>query len=322
MKTRHRPISNHWASSESSRVLPVQHPRGITKVEVIAVITVVLVGVVVWFALRWRTEMRESVGQWQDAAMARSIHQAMVIWAGSNKNHYPLPSEFDRSDFTVADKGRAKDTSANIISILIFNGNITPETCRSFNESNPNIKVHANYQTNRPPTAVDPTKALWDPAFSADFADGKVSNLSFAHMLPSDGRLDHYKDTMKADEAVVANRGPEITGMTDADGAVVSPTFANGDSTRFHQFTISSKASRGYWSGNVVYNDNHVDFVKNYLAPGKRTTATEFFYDKSGNKRPDLLFYDEPDDPLSSNNFLGIFIKAGDTTAAFKAIWD
>ena len=42
----------------------------------------------------------------------------------------------------------------------------------------------------------------------------------------------------------------------------------------------------------------------------------------TGKKLPDLFCHDEPDDPKAANDFLGIFLKAGDTPADFKAAWD
>ncbi|MCH8930716.1 MAG: hypothetical protein IIA98_07360, partial [Proteobacteria bacterium] len=42
----------------------------------------------------------------------------------------------------------------------------------------------------------------------------------------------------------------------------------------------------------------------------------------SGAVRADVIFYDEPDDPGGMNAFLSIFVTAGKTREAFRAIWD
>lgn len=54
--------------------------------------------------------------QIKDATQIRGIHQG--IWAQNNADKYPLPSEVDKSDMTVADRGKLKDTTSNIMSLL------------------------------------------------------------------------------------------------------------------------------------------------------------------------------------------------------------
>lgn len=263
---------------------------------------------------------RESAKKAKDAANVRSIHQAFVIWAGSNKDSYPLPSAIDKSNFTVADKGKAKDTSANIMAVLIFNGNIVPETCVSPLENNPTITSHVKYDNASPKAAINPAKACWDPTFNADFTSGKPSHLSYAHQQLTGGRALMWRDTLDASEAILSTRGPEMTGVTVQDQFTAQPTYANASSNTFK--FCPQTGTKGWWSGNVVFNDNHVEFIKDHFAPGQPTATGKQYLDKNDKKLPDMAFFDEPDDPKSGNNFLGIFIKAGDTPAAFKAIWD
>ena len=66
-----------------------------------------------------------------------------------------------------------------------------------------------------------------------------------------------------------------------------------------------------------------MDFLRNWLVPGKPCVSRERTYGAADGKQwPDVWCYDEPDDPKSVNDYLGIFIKAGETPADFKAVWD
>ena len=238
------------------------------------------------------------------------MHQGLVLWRQSNSDEYPLPSLIDLKDETVAAQGREKDTTANIFSMLIHSSFITPELCVSPLETNPAIRVHETYAFSEPPAAVNPKKALWDPAFSVDFTGGKTGNLSYAHMLPADERLERtWMNTFDASQAVVGNRGPEIKGFTTQGGTRTYTMPKKSNTYLIH-------GGKTTWEGNIAYNDNHVNFETS-LTPAETT-----YKDATGAKQRDCLFFDETDDPSGINNFLGIFTKAGATKAEYGATWD
>jgi hypothetical protein len=278
-------------------------------IELVVVVVVVLIIVGILFPAF--AISRQSRRQFKDATQVRGIHQGLVLALPQNDDSYPLPSRLDRRDTTVAAQGREKDTTANIISILIYNGFIGPELCVSPAESNSKIRVMGGYSYSNPRAAVSPSMALWDPAFSADFAGGKVGNLSYAHTLPADERLKKtWANTFQATEAAIGNRGPEIVSMSTAGGGrTFTPRLADSNTYRIH-------GGRTTWEGNISYNDNHVAF-ETRLDP-----EASPYKDAAGKERFDCLFFDEPDDPNGTNNFLGIFTKAGATGAEYKAIWD
>lgn len=264
---------------------------------------------------------RRSARQLKDATQIRGIGQALITWAQNNNDQYTLPSELDKHDQTVAEVGRAKDTSANIMSILIYNGFLPTEMLISPVETNPKIKPFDTFEAFEPKAAVKPANALWDPAFNADFTGEKDAGLSYAHLQPAGTRRDRWSNTFNAMEAIASMRGPEIAGLATAEDKSITPKFANEKSNTFGMFTKDKTA----WSGNVGYNDNHVSFLADVLAPGKAIAFDPLgrnYADAEGVDRTDLMFYDEPDDAKSVNDYLGIFIKAGDAPADFKAIWD
>ena len=283
--------------------------RGITAIEVVVVIVIVVVAVGLLLPYLGRTG-HGNIRPLRDSTQVRGIHQGMVLWAQDHGDVYPLPSRIDLNNDTVAVEGRAKDTTANIISILIHANYFSPELCVSPAESNPAIRVHDAHSFAEPATAVNPKKALWDPAFSADFTGGKTGNLSYAMMLPADERLEKtWKNTFSATQAVLGNRGPLVTGV-GAKKSGREYTLAKTSNT----FLIHG--GRTTWEGNIAYNDNHVNFETS-VAP-----EMTLYKDAAGTEQRDCLFLDEADDASKINNFLGIFVTAGATKAEHGAIWD
>ncbi len=284
--------------------------RGLTIVEVIVVIFVIVLVIGILLPAFGRPH-RDGGRQIKDSTQVRGIHQGMVLWAQDNKDVYPLPSLVDLKDDTVVEQGREKDTTANIMSLLIFNGFFSPELCVSPAEANGNIKTCGNYSYSNPAGTVNPAKALWDPAFAADFTGGRTGNFSYGHMLPADVRLEKtWNNSFQATEAVIGNRGPQMKAVGGEGGhatlGVVDP--------KTNTYLIHG--GRRTWEGNIAYNDNHVSF-ETRLDP-----ESTVYKDAAGKEWFDCLFFDEQDDPKQTNNFLGIFTKAGVTGAEYKAIWD
>lgn len=251
-----------------------------------------------------------SEAEMRDTDHVRAIHRGMIDFAQNNGGSYPLPSVMDKAGGTVKEKGDEKNTTSNIISILIYNGFFGPDVCISPAEVNGNIKAYGAYQYSKPPKAVTPAMALWDPGFSSDFSQGRTGGFSYAHTLPSRSRLDvNWKYNFNAMTPVVCNRGPNVTGVEiKGDGA--EPRFEGKSNTlRIH-------GPADTWDGMVAFNDNHVNFLHTPWQRGQTYTT------KTGERRPDVFFYNEPDDGADTNDMVGNFIKAGGATGDFKPIWD
>lgn len=282
--------------------------RGLTLVELVGVIIVAVI--VSGVLLVGVTPRRHGCGRhMKDAVQVRGIQQAMAVWANSNNGLFPLPSKIDAANATVPEEGAAKDTTANILSILIYTGGISPELTISAAESNTwGIVMDDDYEFDAPKAAVDPANALWDPAFSSDFTGGKVSNNSFAHITPTGER---WRDTFLSWQPVIGNRGPEIASITrDALGRV-KPTYVDTDSN-----TFLIHGARNSWEGSVAYNDNHVNFEVRVDPEGVTYAAAD------GRKLTDCLFFREADDPKVDNVLMSLWVKGGDTPLEFKGIWD
>lgn len=264
---------------------------------------------------------RAAARQQKDAVQIRAVLQSMIIWANNNNGKFPLPSAIDTADDTVDLKGRAKDTTANILSIMIFNGLIAPELCISAAEVNRNIKVDGTYEYDRPKAAVRPDKALWDPNFNADFTKEQVANNSFAHLQPSDGRLPRWTDSLDALVPVLGNRSPEIERVERTGDDAAGWTY--GVTAKKDSLTLRIHGPSDTWEGNIGFADGHVEFVTR-IAPEGRVEDNKWlaYTTREGKKFLDTYFFDEDDDRDGSNACLGIFTAAGSSPKDFRGIWD
>jgi hypothetical protein len=296
---------------QTRRVFPSRnrpfHRPGLTKTEIIIIIAVVCVFgamvLVCGFAailLPALGKARASARQLKDSTQVRGMVQAMIVWSSNNQT-YPLPSEIDLKNTTVSDPGNLKDTTGNILSVMIFNGNISPEICISPAESNSALKTYETYEYSNPKAAAKPADALWDPAFRGTPADAPrggvsgVGNQSYAHTLPFGQRRKQWSDTFNSTEAVFGNRGPTYVATDEAKSSprwalLPGPTGTSSNTLLIH-------GGRTTWEGNIGYNDNHVNFelsptpswvtmATGPTAPGKRNTGGA----------PDNLFVNETDE--------------------------
>lgn len=264
---------------------------------------------------------RANARQRQDSAQLRSLGQSLVVWCNSNQSNYPFPSKLDMGDATVPESGVAKDTTANIFSIMLWIGHYTPEMLVSPLETNPNIRPDNDFAMTNPPAAVRPADALWDPAFNADFTDPtKPGNMSYAHLMLQGKRRDRWSDTFSSEEAVMSTRGPRVTGVTYAADGDVSGV---GQPAKSNTYLFLAPHDR--WAGHVFYNDGHVALERSVITNsygytpegGRRAGNTD-----GDGKRADVLFFNEPDDPTGHNLFLSIFTKMGETPEECVSIWD
>lgn len=246
----------------------------------------------------------------RDGSQVRGLHQGLVLFAQGNRDEYPLPSHYDKNNTTINPgslPAESKDTTANVFSTLIYNGFFSPELCVSPAEQNGDIVQDTDYQQSAPKAAAKPEQALWDPAFSADFSDGKTSNFSYAQTHFMGARRAVWSNTFQSTQAAVGNRGPRVTGLSTR----LDPILENPKST-----TLLIHGGRTTWEGNIAYNDNHVNF--------ETTMSPESTPYPTANKQsqPDCLFFDETDDASTVNNLLTVITTNGSADGDTTTIWD
>jgi prepilin-type N-terminal cleavage/methylation domain-containing protein len=270
-----------------------------TLIELLVVIAIIalLIGIL----LPALGKARQRANQLKDSTQVRSILQGMVVFAGNNRDNYPLPSRVDKNDKTITVGGqiataREKDTTGNMFSILISQGIIETEICVSATETG-DFEQYEDYQYDAPTGGVGggqgmPTEALWDPNFRATKADyfyddGErsanrataptndlnrylgVGNFSYAHTPPFLLRASQWANTFDALEPALANRGPVYelngngdTGTWDLFDDTNTPVGQYGENPQGQSsVTLTTGGSRTEWSGNIGFNDAHVDYV-------------------------------------------------------------
>jgi hypothetical protein len=280
-----------------------------TLLEVLVCVFVLLLIFLVAFVIPHGHPGRQAARQLKDSSQVRGVLQALVLFALSNNDIYALPSAIDIENDTVPELGTAKDTSASIYSLLMWSGLVTKELLVSPAETG-NVKMYQGYESSSPQAAVNPAKALWDPAFRADFTGKEPGGVSYAHMLPGGTRKQQWANTFNNTQVAVSNRGPRINSITYNDDGSIDTIDSDKDSVTY-QFH-----GRPTWTGNIGYNDNHVKFEQS-MSPKEIT-----YQNAQGKVMADTIFYDEPDDPAGTNAFLSLFITAGDTRSDFTSIWD
>lgn len=311
---------------------------GFTLIEVGALIVTGGVGAAVVSVCQPLREARATARQLKDQTQVRGIHQSMVVYAGSNRDLFPLPSEIEKTGETV-DAGQVDDPSLaprldstrNIFSILVMHAFNTVEQFVSPSEANGQIEAYAGYQFDEPAAAAGrPVMALWDPAFRATPEDTAVGTgqtadspggFSYAHAIPLGERREMWGNTFGSSEAALGNRGPsyELTGdATDGVWSLVqnerAPDATYDKAMGTTSYTLLIHGTRDAWEGNVVMNDNACYY---FDEPAPRGLVFTFEglgnSSRGGLERPDNLFVRENDgtrmpaaDALSNDQVFGI----------------
>ncbi len=300
--------------------------KGFTLIELLVVIAIIalLIGIL----LPALGKARASARQLKDQTQVRGIVQAMALWAQNNSDQYPLPSTLDKNDDTdpnIDSKSNPKvafqkDTTRNILSVMIFNGNIPTEICVSPAESNGAVEVYTKYEQNQPKDAKasDKTKALWDPSFQGTPLDKATpshsdntdkSHNSYAHTPPFGKQRVKWTNSFNATETCFGNRGPMYDGNA-TDGWTLITGAGAKDACGKNSNTLLIHGGRTTWEGNIGYNDSHVNFE---VKPDPEALTYNFTGLAVGQRtRPDNIFVDESDDlgkpvtaanPTASGNF-------------------
>jgi len=261
-----------------------------------------------------------------------------------------------------------KNRTGAIFSILVFNGSIVPEICISPQEPNGAIEVDADYHYalgDGESLGVNQAQlASWDPTFMSTPADddvvregtwltgvdttvtGNSGNFSYAH-APLDGNRGsrqrrYWQNSFRAADPVMSNRGPVYSGDSTPSGmgtqAAPTPTsgtwFLAGNPLNAGERsdTLTIAGSTNEWSGNVVYNDNHVS-LENSAQPESVTFTDRTQSDPVSTL--DNLFVDEQNETdggsadarFRSNAYLRLFGDGIDTSQElteerlFEHIW-
>src|ERR1051325_9448534 len=121
--------------------------KAFTLIELLVVIAIIALLIGILPPARGRP--RQSARQLKDSTQVRGIHQGMVVWAQSNGDDYPLASRIDKQNYTIAvtaGQEADKDTTGNLMSMMIFNGSLSTEIMINPAEADGLVKLRDNYE--------------------------------------------------------------------------------------------------------------------------------------------------------------------------------
>ena len=208
----------------------------------------------------------------KDATHLKQIHQCFIVFAREFNGKFPTPGLVNRLPDPQLGRdvpGRGpedvtQNTTANLCSLLIVQNYMNPELLVSPVERNDRVKIDEDYDWNQ----YNPSQDLyWDPNFVADLK--KESNTSYAH-LPMFGKRAQreWRDSLRAAFVVLGNRGPRA-GARDGKSLTCDP--------------------HGFWSGNLVFNDNHTEMHRT-MTPEQLEPLVFEVAEGETFKKPDNVF--------------------------------
>ena len=304
--------------------------RAFTVIELVVVILVCLVIAGLLLPATGRPG-RHNSRQIKCGTQVRNIVQACFTFATSNKEQHPLPSQLDIAGQTLPSEtdgvaDTRKDTTGNILAILIQGGGISPQICVTPQEASTAVRIDEGYESTSPTGTVKPMNALWDPKFAGTPDQGGnaqslaprtagIGNNSYAHCPPFGGKRARWTSSASTTEAAWGNRGPGYQ-ETTARGKDWTLSAAGQIPPGVDSITLAIHGGRKTWEGNIGYNDAHVEFET-------RPDPTTITYRRAGARAtavPDNLFVDEtdditrngdtdPDSLVGSNQFLAVISR-------------
>jgi prepilin-type processing-associated H-X9-DG protein len=198
---------------------------------------------------------RSNAARLKDATQLSGIQQSWLVFSRDFDGVFPTPGLLKRLPDPVLGEtpGRgpediSQNTTANLYSMCVMQNYFTPELC--IGPTEPSSHVKASSKDTYDWSVYKPANgAYWDSNFKADLHD--VSNVSYAHQpLCGERKLKNWRESLDQFQPMIGNRGP-LNGVADPQ-------------------SITNRIHPPYdrWNGNIVFADNHVEFLQSFCSKG------------------------------------------------------
>ncbi len=264
--------------------------KGFTLIELLVVMAIIalLLGILLPALNNARARARVL----KDSTQLKGIHQAWVVKSIDYPNEYPTnplptPGLINRVGSTIGrgEEDVTKNDHASLYAASIAQNMFSAPLCVSPSEVSSNVSVCSNYDM----TQYDPANdKYWDgdkkgEGVFTDSSPGNFkgnlknsSNISYGTMplinpastssLAATRRTKGWKNGGSSSLAVVGNRGVQ----DGIDGSVAGTDVETFKKSK----TLEIHGPKGSWEGNIVFGDNHADYVNTFYS-GSCTKLTD-----------------------------------------------
>jgi len=281
----------------------MKRKSGFTLVELLVVMAII--ALLLGLLLPALAKARMTARQVKDATQVGQIHKAWLTWSREFNGIFPTPGLIRRLPFNgqiIPGKGQediAANSHDNLYSACIMQNYFSPQICVSPSESSSQVAIASDFNYNQ----YDVAQGLyWDSRFDTDLT--ARCNTSYGTMnLDGARKAQQWKETLDSRFAVLGNRGVQ-------NGSYAANVYNASKTLEIH-------GGRNSWEGNICYNDNHVNFEKNFTPDGARLLA------QGNTDVPDNLFLEEQF-AGRSDMFLTMCraVTGSGGNATFQLTWD
>ena len=248
-------------------------PRGITRIEVIGIILVVLILSAILIPMS-SSSLDRQARLTKEEAQIRQIHQSMMVFSYELNGSLPLPSLI-APPTTNGDEDYSLNHSANFYSMLIMRHYLTPQLLISQFEISDYVLSDDDYDHSK----YDPDNgSYWDDSFVMHIEDPKIgANSSYAHVAAIGDRRDAlHAANLSSTMPIFGTRAYDSTKLDPSD-------YERSITNKFYK-------PNDEWVGIIAFADNHVERLDTFFP--QQTT-----FDPGSGAVPDNIFAAEFDHP-------------------------